>query len=105
LVDTLASLNYAVLEAVNGQEALTILEERGDEVALVLSDVVMPVMGGIALLHALRQQGRDTPMILLTGHPIETELEALRAQGLYAWLFKPPSMKQLAQTIAGALSY
>jgi len=104
LVDTLASFNYTMLEAANGQEALAVLEERGDEVALVLSDVVMPTLGGIALLHVLRQQGWDTPMIFLTGHPMEKELEALRAQGVRAWVLKPPSMEQLAEVVAGALS-
>jgi CheY-like chemotaxis protein len=64
----------------------------------------MSTLGSIALLHVLRQQGWDTPMIFLTGHPMEKELEALRAQGVRAWVLKPPRMEQLAEVVAGALS-
>jgi YesN/AraC family two-component response regulator len=41
----------------NGQQALALMEARGTQIDLVLSDVVMPKMGGIALFHALREKG------------------------------------------------
>jgi len=112
LVDTLELLNYRALEAANGREALEILERQTLEVsedlpslkiALVLSDVVMPEMGGIALFHALKQRYSAIRMVLLTGHPMEEELENLRAEGLTDWLPKPPSPEQLAQVLAQAL--
>jgi len=104
LTTSLAAWNYQALEATNGQEALAVVEKHSGQIALVLSDVVMPVMGGVALLHALRQKGHTMPVVLLTGHPMEqTELDGLRAQGLSAWLSKPPRLEQLAQTIASAL--
>lgn len=113
LVDSLELLNYRVLAAANGQEALEILERQtlqvsedsSLEVALVLSDVVMPRMGGIALLHALKQRGLTVPVVLLTGHPLEKEMEELRAQGMSDWLFKPPSLEQLAKVVARALKH
>ncbi len=103
LAASLEQWNYQVLEAANGKEALAVLEQRGEQVDLVLSDVVMPGMGGMALFHALRERGWETPMILLTGHPMEKELEDLRAQGLTAWLPKPPGIERLAQAVADAL--
>jgi CheY-like chemotaxis protein len=54
LAVTLRSLNLRVLEAVSGEEALEMLERH--EVALVLSDVVMPRIGGIALFQTLRER-------------------------------------------------
>ncbi|MBK8129219.1 MAG: response regulator [bacterium] len=45
LVETLDSLNYHMLEAANGLEALALLTTHGNEIAMVLSDVVMPKMG------------------------------------------------------------
>jgi CheY-like chemotaxis protein len=70
---------------------------------LVLSDVVMPKMGGIALLHALRERELSLPMVLLTGHPLEEEIEGLRDEGLNDWLFKPPSLVELAEVVSQAL--
>jgi two-component system cell cycle sensor histidine kinase/response regulator CckA len=99
----LTLLNYRTLEAKDGQDALELMHEQGDQVALVLSDVVMPVMGGIALFHALREQGWTTPMILLTGHPMDKELDALSELGLTAWMTKPPSLERLATAIDTAL--
>ncbi len=103
LTEILQELNYRALEAANGQEALALMEEQGDKIALILSDVVMPGMGGMALFHALREKGWQTPVILLTGHPLEKELEELRREGLAAWLAKPPSLDRLAQAMDDAL--
>jgi two-component system, cell cycle sensor histidine kinase and response regulator CckA len=110
LVETLALLNYRVLEAANGLEALALLEQNpfqpaeGEEIALVLSDMVMPEMGGQALLNAMRERGLSLPVVVLSGHPVENELKNLRAQGLAGWLLKPPRLEELAQLLAQALN-
>jgi CheY-like chemotaxis protein len=103
LADILELLNYRVLIAANGRDALDILEERAGEVSLVLSDLVMPEMGGQALFHAMRQRGLTLPVVMLSGHPMEKELKNLRAEGLSGYLLKPPNMEQLAQMVAQAL--
>jgi CheY-like chemotaxis protein len=102
LVDSISSLNYRVLAADNGQQALAILEGHA-EVALVVSDLVMPEMGGQALFHAMSQRDLSVPVVMLSGHPVENELVNLQAQGLVGWLPKPPSIEQLAQLLAQAL--
>ena len=103
LVDSLEALNYRVLQATNGREALVVLEQHGDEVDLLLSDMVMPVMGGKALLYALREKGLTMPVVMLTGHPLEKEMEDLRAQGMTDWMPKPPELERLAEIVARAL--
>jgi signal transduction histidine kinase/CheY-like chemotaxis protein len=108
LVDSLELLNYRTLAAEDGQEALEILERQASEdsnpeVALVLSDVVMPGMGGVALFHALRQRSLAVKVVLMTGHPLEEEMESLRTQELSDWLPKPSNLEQLAQVLARAL--
>ena len=103
LADTLESLNYRALEAANGREALDLLEQHAGEIALVLSDLVMPEMGGQALFHAMRQRGLTLPVVMLSGHPMENELRNLQAQGLAGWMLKPPDPEQLAQLLARAL--
>ena len=96
----LESLNYRVLEAKNGNYARLILAQRADQIALVLSDVVMPDMGGVALFHVLRESYPHIPMILLTGHSLSAEFEGLQALGLRDWLSKPPDLATLALTVA-----
>jgi CheY-like chemotaxis protein len=109
LVQTLQLLNYRTREAANGREALQLLDQQDaaqameDRVALVLSDVVMPEMGGLALFQTLKERGLGMKVILLTGHPMGKELESLEAQGLSGWLLKPPDIDGLAQAIAQAL--
>ncbi len=99
LADILELLNYQVLIAPNGRDALEILEKYGHGVALVLSDLVMPVMGGTALFYAVKEQHPEIRMVMLTGHPMEQELQELQAEGLSGYLLKPPSMEQLAQMV------
>ncbi|HET91815.1 MAG TPA: response regulator [Chloroflexi bacterium] len=103
LVVSLEQWNYQALEAANGQEALALMAQQAEQIALVVSDVVMPGLGGIALFHTLRERGWQTPVILLTGHPMDKELDELRAHGLIAWLLKPPSLERLARAVADAL--
>jgi CheY-like chemotaxis protein/two-component sensor histidine kinase len=103
LVESLELLNYRVLEAEDGLRALDILEERGTEIALVVSDVVMPKMGGASLLYALKERGLQVKVVMITGHPLEKELEDLKAQGMIDWLPKPPNLERLAQVVAQAL--
>ncbi len=100
--DALEALNYRVLCAPNGREALDTYEQNHDEIALVLCDLVMPEMGGFALLQALRQRYRTVNAVMLTGSWMKEE--RLRAEGLAGWLRKPCSLGQLAGAMAQVLS-
>ncbi|HHW88421.1 MAG TPA: PAS domain S-box protein [Chloroflexi bacterium] len=103
LVDLVSAWNYDVEAAVNGEDALAKIRETRKPFQLIISDVVMPKLGGVGLLRALRTAGDVTPLILLTGHPMGDELEPLRAHGLHGWLAKPPDAEQLSHMIADAL--
>ncbi|MBN1316120.1 MAG: PAS domain S-box protein [Anaerolineales bacterium] len=104
LSDILKSLNYRVLKVANGREALELLESRAGEIALVLSDLVMPEMGGQALFHAIKERGLTVPVVVLSGHPMESELAGLMSKGLAGWMLKPPNQEQLAELLARVLS-
>jgi PAS domain S-box-containing protein len=105
LVESLTLLNYKVMEASNGREALTLLALHGDEIDLVLSDVIMPEMGGIALFHALQEREVVIPFIMMTGYAVEKDVENLRALGLQSWLTKPPDLDKLAQVLYKSCTY
>jgi two-component system cell cycle sensor histidine kinase/response regulator CckA len=103
LAELLELWNYRVATVANGKAALALLEQTSEPFDLILSDVVMPEMSGLALFRTLRQRQVPTPVVLMTGHPMVDELEGLRAMGLQAWLPKPPVAEQLAETIARVL--
>jgi two-component system, cell cycle sensor histidine kinase and response regulator CckA len=63
--------DYQVLEASNGQDALALVTARKDEVDLVLSDMVMPGMGGTELAGRVRAVSPTLPVLLMTGYTEE----------------------------------
>ena len=104
LADVLQSLNYEVLTAVNGQEAVTLYDAESDRIDLVLSDMVMPVMGGKALYHALHQRDPHVKFIILSGYASIDELKELLDGRHIHWLAKPPELQQLSNLVAKLLA-
>ncbi|MBN1877429.1 MAG: response regulator [Anaerolineae bacterium] len=102
LAESLLALNYHVLEAANGQDALHLLDTTDASIALILSDVVMPKMGGVTLLNALRERGIPIPVIFSSGHPLDTAVKDLK--GVAGWLTKPVQLEQLAEVLAQTLN-
>jgi two-component system cell cycle sensor histidine kinase/response regulator CckA len=62
---------YKVLEAANGQDALALVSSRRSEIHLVLSDMVMPGMGGMELAGRVRSLSPGLPVLLMTGYTEE----------------------------------
>jgi signal transduction histidine kinase len=97
----LDALGYRVLAAANGREALEILSE--EEVDVVLTDVVMPEMGGKALLDRLRAAEPALKVIAMTGHVVEKDVEKLQGAGFEAALPKPFSVEELERAVRAVL--
>jgi DNA-binding NtrC family response regulator len=91
--------------ALNGEEALTKLVEKGFEV--VILDVMMPGLGGLEVLRQIKSTYPNTQVILLTGHGSTREgIEGMRL-GAFDYLIKPvdieemlEKMKEAAKTIS-----
>ncbi len=97
------SLRYRVLEACDGAAALALLDARTEGVDLVLSDLIMPEMGGKALAAALRDRGSTVPLLLLSGHSLGQEMRGLAELGVTTWAQKPVDLGTLATLRAGIL--
>ncbi len=69
MVNMLQKLGYEVLQAENGQAALQVAMEHRDELSLVLTDVVMPEMGGKALADVLAQMIPGIRVVYVSGYP------------------------------------
>ena len=91
---------YEVIEAANGQEALVKLD--GERCNLVISDVNMPVMDGIALLKEIKRHPhyKFTPVIMLTTEAGEDKKQEGRAAGAKAWITKPFQPQSLLDAVA-----
>ncbi len=94
----LASRGYTVLEAGNGVEAIEVLE-RSDGVDLVVSDVVMPEMDGPTLLRELRTRNPELKIIFVSGYAEDAFQKHLPADGQFAFLPKPFTLKQLVNAV------
>jgi signal transduction histidine kinase/ActR/RegA family two-component response regulator len=103
LIEGLHELNYQTLSAANGREALNTIEQYTTNIALIISDMVMPDMGGVALARALQKQQWTKPIIMLTGHPMNEQDSVFHTQGITTWLQKPVDMEQLAAILAQEL--
>ncbi len=103
LCSSLEMLNYRTLEAANGKEALELFAQHRANIALVLTDLVMPVMGGKALAQALYQQAPDLNIVIMSGHPLEPETGLRMTDSVRDWMHKPPSLERLAYTLARVL--
>ncbi len=97
----LRSRGYTVLEAGSGVEALELVEEHGDEIVMVVSDVVMPEMDGPTLFTELRKRGRMYQFVFASGYAEEAFKKNLpeAEQEEFAFLPKPYSLKQLIEAV------
>jgi two-component system cell cycle sensor histidine kinase/response regulator CckA len=93
---------YKVLTANNGEEALEIVD-RGDEIALLISDVVMPLMDGPTMVRQARKTRPDLPILFMSGYAEEQLRKSIDIANV-AFLPKPFSVKELAEAVRKALA-
>ena len=100
---TLKGAGYEVVEAQDGHEALGIAKTK--TVNLVLTDITMPKMDGIALIRALRAlpHYKFTPVLMLTTESAPEKKQAGKAAGATGWMVKPFNPEQLLATIKKVL--
>jgi len=100
---TLRGAGYEVIEAADGQEALDYA--RTHRVDLVLADVNMPNLDGIALIAQLRTlpDYRLTPLLLLTTESSPERKQQAKQAGATGWIVKPFAPTQLLSTLERVL--
>jgi len=97
-------LGYRVTEAKDGREALLRFREVRGSFSLVITDVVMPDMGGVALLKALRDVDPQVQVLLMSGYPLGEDLQHfVRGGQIVGWLSKPISLEDLATKVREAI--
>jgi len=99
----LTGAHYSVMLAEDGGAAAAVLEHPGADFDLVLADIRMPVMDGIALALKVSRDRPDLPIVLMTGFADQRE----RARGLESIvaeiLIKPFTLDQLLECVSRVL--
>lgn len=91
ILDEIVSGEYGTLQAVNGQEAVEILDENIDEIAAVLLDLYMPVMDGFEVLKVMNVRkwiGKIPVLVISSETSVEIERKCFK-QGISDFIHKP----------------
>jgi PAS domain S-box-containing protein len=95
----LSKAGYTVLTASSGPDALQICDTYGDDIDLLLTDVIMPEMSGKAVAEAIRADLPSLPVLFMSGYPGET----VASRGVHAssndCLLKPFTSAQLLEKV------
>jgi len=98
----LKNLGYKVQGAENGEVAIQLIKEckeNGDDVALCISDINMPVMDGITFLHEFKKLDKFTPVIMLTTESEDSTINEIKDLGAAGWIVKPFQPDKLLETV------
>jgi signal transduction histidine kinase/CheY-like chemotaxis protein len=86
---------FQVLQAANGEQGFDIVKQIGERISLVISDVVMPKMGGVELYQKTRKSYPEKKFIFITGHPSKIDDGAIDQDPNTRLLQKPFSMTDI----------
>lgn len=100
----LRSKGYKVLEAMNGEEALQLMNLNEEKIDLVISDVVMPNMDGPTFINAMKQLNRNPKVLFISGYTEETFYSRIKDEAQIQFLPKPFSLNDLAVRVKEILS-
>lgn len=105
LLVTLLSEEYRVLEAGNGQEALTVLRKNTEEIALILLDITMPVMDGYTFLSIIKADPAFSaiPVIVTTQSDSEEDEVSALSHGATDFVAKPYKPQIILHRVASII--
>lgn len=98
---TLEANGYEVITANDGADAISVYSKNKDSIRLVITDIMMPIMDGIALIRALQKISPDVMVIVATGL-ITDEVKKVESQ-VKALLIKPYDAESLLMTLGKIL--
>lgn len=93
--------NYTIYTAENGEESLSVMEKY--QVDLLISDIMMPVMGGYSLVKALRETKHTLPILIITAKSQLESLEEAFTLGVDDYMVKPIRLEELALRVRALL--
>jgi CheY-like chemotaxis protein len=101
---TLETFGYTVITAGDGTEALALYADKRNEIAVVLTDMVMPFMDGPATIRALQRMNPRVRIIAASGLGTGQRVGEGALEGVAVFLNKPYTAEKLLKTLAQVLS-
>ena len=101
--DTLAAKGYRVVEAENGEAGLAAAAQHQGKIDLVITDVVMPGIGGRELIKQLAELRPETKVLYLSGYTEDAIISEGTIERDAAFLQKPFTLKSLSQKVREVL--
>ena len=95
----LSKRGYEVRTALNGDEALDLVEKASPDLALL--DIRMGPVSGLSLLGELKQRRPEITVIMMTAYPTSESRSQAFGKGAFAYLTKPVDLQELLNTIHG----
>lgn len=99
----LEALNYEIIVAENGHDAIAIYQTQGGSIDLIVSDLIMPQLTGYELYERLQGDFPNVRLLLMTGYPLDEDPGMLHDSGVRHWIQKPFTMKELEDRIEALL--
>lgn len=103
LGDFFSNRGYDILSATNGKDGLLILRESQPPIDMVITDLVMPQISGVAVIAMVKEKYPDIPVIAITGWGESPRILASQAKADLV-LEKPFDLPTLSQGVADLLS-
>ncbi len=101
--DFLIQKNYNILEAEDGEKALSIYQQNKEKINLILLDVMMPKLDGWSVLRQIRQDNKTIPIVMLTARAEENDELFGFELGVDEYITKPFSPKILVARVEAIL--
>jgi len=102
--ETLIEYGYEVITATNGMEALELYRRNQEKISLVITDMMMPVMGGVELTESLQKINPDVKVIVASGMMAADARERLSSLGISTILGKPITVQKLLEAVSEILA-
>jgi len=99
----LQKAGFSVLQAADGAKALELYREHREKIAVVLTDVIMPGLGGMALYEAIAAEGDPPPFVFASGYDAGTLSTEFMSVPGRDFLSKPYPARKMLQRIRGLI--
>jgi two-component system, cell cycle sensor histidine kinase and response regulator CckA len=99
----LEKLGYRVVVCMDGQEAVEVVTDMGDEIDLVILDMIIPGMDGGTTFEYIRRIQSDMPVILSSGYAINGHADKIMRRGCNGFIQKPYTISELSRKIREVL--